>query len=53
MMYFTSIIFLYFFTFRMKCVGIPRGMEEGDPGVTQRVWTTEEMKAVKHAMGLI
>eukprot|EP00105_Crassostrea_gigas_P011320 XP_011426925.1 PREDICTED: uncharacterized protein LOC105327942 [Crassostrea gigas] len=37
----------------MKCVGIPRGMEEGDPGVTQRVWTTEEMNAVKHAMGLI
>lgn len=37
----------------MKCVGIPRGIEEGDPGVTQRVWTTEEMNAVKHAMGLI
>lgn len=37
----------------MKCVGIPRGIEEGDPGVTQRVWTTEEMNAMKHAMGLI
>lgn len=38
----------------MKIVGIPSDLEEGDASECgQRMWTTGEMNAVKHTMGLI